>query len=410
MVNAPPLAGTDGATGRPWRWRLPLRAVGALGILALVTLTTLMVAAALLFRGAVQSHLQQLEDATVRHERLLQRQAAAGDADPDRTAALEAQLRAAAGERAEHLATTRHYIDGTTVTLASLGWFGITTIGALALVFFSRLAGDIVAVRGRAHAILLGERLAATPLARRDELGELSQAVEELADALGRRERELAQERRHAMHQEKLATIGAMAAGVIREIGNPIAAIDGYARALLETRTTQPPEDGGMLRAILQETARLVTISREISTLAAAPGAQWQLASLNEIVRQTLGLLRYEPRLADVRITTALDPQLPAVMAYPDRLLQMLTSLVVGAAEACAGLPRHVAEIVVATRAVAGGVALTMESNASGGRELPALPLCRSMVEAHGGRISVVARPEGGTRVVVWLPLPPDGR
>jgi len=64
----------------------------------------------------------------------------------------------------------------------------------------------------------------------------------------------------------------------------------------------------------------------------------------------------------------------------------------------------------VATRAVAGGVALTMESNANGGRELSALPLCRSLVEAHGGRISAVARPEGGTRLVVWLPLPPDGR
>jgi two-component system NtrC family sensor kinase len=408
METASPLADVAGLPRARWRWRwrLPLRAMGMLGILALITLTTLMVASALLFRDAVQTHLQQLEEATTRHAALLQRQAWAIATDPARVAELEPQVRAAADEREVHLLTTRHYIDASTITLASLGWLGITSIGSLALLFFSRLAGDIRALRGRALAILQGDRCGATPLPRLDELGDLSQSVEELAEALGRRERELALERRHAMHQEKLATLGSMAAGVIREIGNPIAAIDGYARVLLEARGG---EDTGELRAILQETARLVAISREISTLAAAPAAQWQLASVNEIVGQTLALLRYEPRLGNVRITTVLDPQLPAVMASPDRLLQMLTTVILSDADATTTLPRHAAEIVITTRLAAGGVALSIESN-GGARELQGAPLCRSVVEAHGGRISMVSRPEGGTRVAVWLPLAAEGR
>src|SRR5439155_14762219 len=132
--------------------------------------------------------------------------------------------------------------------------------GSMALMFFSRLAGDIAAVRARALAILLGDRSAGTPLTRRDELGELSQAIDVLAEALGRHERALAVQRRHVLDQEKLATIGAMAAGVIREMGNPIAAIDGYARTLLELHesgTASTQADSGDIRPILHEAQRL---------------------------------------------------------------------------------------------------------------------------------------------------------
>jgi len=228
------------------------------------------------------------------------------------------------------------------------------------------------------------------------------------------------------MHQEKLATIGSMAAGVIREIGNPIAAIDGYARALLEHRGTSPGDDReGDVRPILRETARLIAITREISGLAAAPAAQWQLASINEIVSHTLGVLRYEPRLEDVKVSTALDPQLPAVMAYADRLVQMLSNLVINAADATSGLPAHAGRIAITTRQADGGVELRVEDNGCGlspqvvarafeplfttkpaGRGTGlGLPLCRSVVASHGGWIRLEPVPGGGARATVWLPL-----
>ena len=412
------------------RWRMSLRTTGMLAILALIALATVMVSSALLFRGAVQTHLRGLEEAHARFEQLQQvrQDAERAGADAVRLLDLDLQLRLAGAERERQLATTQHYIDGSTVTIASLAWLGITSIGALALLFFSRLAGDIAAVRARALAILEGDRGRGTPLSRQDELGELGQAVDDLAEALGRRDRDLAVERRHVMHQEKLATIGSMAAGVIREIGNPIAAIDGYARALLELRAIPeavPPADGSDVRPILQETARLIAITREISGLAAAPVAQWQLASINEIVTQTLALLRYEPRLQDLKVSTDLDPQLPAVAGYADRLVQMLSNLVINAADATSGLPPHTGRIAITTRQADGGVELQVDDNGSGltpevaarafeplfttkpaGRGTGlGLPLCRSLVQAHGGRIRLAPLPGGGARATVWLPL-----
>jgi len=319
--------------------------------------------------------------------------------------------------------------------VATLAWIGITSIGALALLFFARLAGDIATVRARALAILTGDRSAGKPLARSDELRELGDAVDSLAAALAKREQELAVERRHVMHQEKLATIGSMAAGVIREIGNPIAAIDGYARALLEARgagpapVAQAEDEANAVRPILQETARLIAITREINRLAAAPAAQWQLASLNEIVTQGLALLRYEPRLEDVKVHTELDPMLPAVNCCADRLVQLLINLVTNAADATAGLPAHTARLEIGTREADGGIVLTLDDNGCGMTEEVrqrafdplfttkppgkgtglGLPLCRAVAEEHGGRITLEALPQGGTRATLWLPLAEDG-
>jgi signal transduction histidine kinase len=432
-ASAPELDGEASAAPARQR-RISLRATGVLAILALIALATVMVASAYFFRGAVQSHLEALEAAHARYGVLLQlrQDEARGGADRARLDALDLQLRQTAEQREHHLAVTQHYVDGSTVTIASLAWLGITSIGALALLFFARLAGDIATVRTRALAILTGDRSAGRPLSRTDELGELGDAVDHLARELGRREQELAVERRHVMHHEKLATIGSMAAGVIREIGNPIAAIDGYARALLEPRGTAcgapaPAPAPEEVQPILQETARLIAITREITRLAAAPAAQWQLASVNEIVTQTLALLRYEPRMEDVQVVTALDPQLPAIMCCADRLVQLLTNLVINAADATASLPPHTARIEIGTRSADEGIELWVDDNGCGMSEAVmqrafdplfttkppgvgtglGLPLCRDIAQEHGGHMGLSARPGGGTEVLVWLPVQP---
>ncbi len=410
--------------------RVPLRAIGLLAMLCVVILAVLLAVSALLFRSVVEGDLEALEKAQVEQAHLMKRWL--GESTDGTTAIreLELRLRLAAANSAQHLADARHHLDAGTVTIACLGWLGITTMGALSLLFFSRMAVDIGTLRGRALAIVAGERSRGEALSRNDELSDLAQEVDNLADALARRERELEIERRHVMHQEKLATIGAMAAGVLREIGNPIAAIDGYALAMHESRARGdcgPPAQSAVCDPgpILRETARLAAITHEISELAVAPAAQWQLASLNDIVMQTIGLLRYEPRLELVRVVTQLDRQLPAVMAIADRLVHSLINLVINAADAMVTLPSRAGRIEIATHFAPGGVELSVTDNGCGMTEAVrerafemffttkppgigtglGLPLCRAIAQDHGGRIDIDSTPGQGTRVSVWLPI-----
>lgn len=410
--------------------RLPLRATGLLAILGVMVLAMLLVAAALAFRGAVRGHLDAVEQADARWAaalRLRAQEAAAADSG-ERLRDVDRQLRRIGADRATHLQESRRLVDGGTVVMACIAWLGITCIGALALLFFSRLANDIRAVRARALAILTGDRSRSRSLERNDELSDLGEALDSLAEALGRRERDLDIQRRQVMHQEKLAAIGSMAAGVLREIGNPIAAIDGLARAWVESQRNGDSAPGAASwfdpAQILHETARLTAITHEISELAATPTSQWQLASLNEVVAKSLALLRYEPRLEGVAVVPALESQLPAVMGIAERLVQMVMNLVVNAADALAALPPRTGRIEVTTRRVDGGMELWVCDNGSGMSEAVrarafeplfttkaagcgtglGLPLCRSVVHEHGGRIDVDSAPGAGTRVRVWLP------
>ncbi|MBI5275342.1 MAG: hypothetical protein HY854_02695 [Burkholderiales bacterium] len=382
---------------------LPLRAMGLLAICAILVLIAALVGSALVFRALVQDHLSAIEIAL----RL------GLYTHPDVTA---------------HLGRAREYMDGGTLLLIWMGWLGITLVSTAGLMFFWRLAADIAAVRARAQAIVTGERGRGQPLGRHDELGDLGRAVDDLAEALVRRERALEIERRHVMHQEKLATIGSMAAGVLREIGNPVAAIDGYARALVDAqREGQVSQPGAWYdpAALLAEARRLVDITREIAMLAAAPATQRELVSLNDVVSRSTALLRYEPRLEGVAVVLALDAQLPAISGIGDRLVLLVSNLVVNAADATATRPAHTARIEIATRRSGGGVELCVADNGCGmdaavrqrafeplfttkppghGTGL-GLPLCRSIAEDHGGRIALDSQPGHGTRVTVWLPL-----
>ena len=380
--------------------RVPLRVKGLLAMLGVIVLALLLLAAALVFRGVVTNDLEMLE-----------------------------QARLAGTGSAQYLSDARHHLDAGSVAIASLAWLGITSIGAVSMLFFSRMTTDIDLLRVRALSIVTGDRSRGEMLKRNDELNDLAQALDHLADALARHEREREIERHHVMHREKLALIGSMAAGLLREIGNPIAAIDGYARALHEVQAGAPcgttAETACDLGPILFETARLGAITHDIAELAAVPASQFQLVSANEVVVQAIKLLRYEPQLSGVSVSTTLDPQLPAVMAAADRLELLLTHLVINAADATPKLPTGTGRIDIATRRDPRGVEISVTDYGCGMSPAvqerafdplfttkPAgqgsglgLTLCRAIALDHGGQIRIDSAPGHGSRVSVWLPL-----
>lgn len=356
--------------------------------------------------------------------------------------AVQADAQAANVSVAARVAHVRERGRAVAVTLWITAGLGVVLIGVVVVLFFARLSHDIETLRRDAMAVVAGSRQPPPTLPRDDELGDLSRALDTLVRSLAAREADLEIERRHAFHREKMGAIGALAAGVLNDIGNPIAAIDGFARAMREARHAGSclgcERDQGLCdpELILHETARLQVITRQIAQLAAELPSQPQLLSLNDIVRTTLLLVHFDPRLAGVRVDTELDAQLPAVPGVADELLQLVMGLTVHAADAVLGTAQRTLPpaahhdrglISIKTRQLADGVELSVADNGRGmnpdliraafdpsripaasGEPALGLASCRSIVARHGGSVRVdgEAGTPGATLCVV-LPLRP---
>ena len=249
-----------------------------------------------------------------------------------------------------------------------------------------------------------------------------------------RAEEELENTRQRYFHREKIAAIGQLAAGIIHEVGNPVAAIHGAAESMRMSLGDDgsPGPDAAvsgevreLLDTLAQQVSRLTDITREVSEVATPRVSEWQWIDLNEIVRGAARLLRFDPRLDGIALDLNLDSQLPAVYGSPDQLTQVIFNLLVNAEDACEELAKGKGVIRVETRPGEAGVELGVEDNGCGmdsaalARAFEAyfttkdsghglglgLSLCRSIVAEHGGTCSIVSFPGKGTTARVDLPL-----
>lgn len=304
----------------------------------------------------------------------------------------------------------------------------VTALGLL--MTLQRLQHGVEALRQRVLA-WAGAPSAAMPSGPgHDPLAALAVALERARDALAERTHELEVERRAIFHQEKMAAVGAMAAGVLHDIGNPIAAIDGVARAMIDAQASGECAIGEGLcdpSLILRETARLEGITRMIAGLAAPPATAPQWLHVNDVVRTALLLLHFDTRLSGVHIDAALDPQLPAVVGVSDALLQLVMNLITNAGDAVRSAGGERPLIQVKTAARPDGVDITIADNGCGmsqevlerafeplfttkpsghGTGL-GLPLVRTIARQHGGEVTLHSTPGAGTRAQVHLATTP---
>lgn len=331
-----------------------------------------------------------------------------------------------------HLAEQyRAQTNSVAMTTMLLGLIGLGLLGAIMALFFRQLTEDLRTLRTRAIDIINGYRGAPIPIRRHDEVGQLMMAVNSMATVLDKREKELIVERQKYFHQEKMAAIGALAAGVAHEIGNPIAAIAGIAQDMAARRAEGLGECArGHCHPchpdlIQEQTARLAAITREIAEFASPQPAEPQLMDLNAQLRSTSSLMRYDKRLRRVELHLDLDYSLPAIHGVADQLTQVIMNLLVNAMDALDAAMDRPPTIVISTRADGERVIMTVEDNGTGmDKETAArafdaffttkpagkgtglgLSLCYSIMKNHGGGIEIDSTPGKGTRVHVYFPI-----
>ncbi len=237
-----------------------------------------------------------------------------------------------------------------------------------------------------------------------------------LALALYRFTRREEQHTLEMARRESLAQLGEMGAMLAHEIRNPLAGIKGYAQ-LIEKKP-QEERNSGFAQRIISETLRLETLVNELLSYAKSDRESMVKLNLTEIVSHAAALLRLEAEQAAIRIICDCQDNI-VIDGNRDRLVQLLLNVVKNSLQAMpdGGTVRITAGIddrqaIVKVNDSGHGISeeeitrifepfFTTRARGTG----LGLPLCRKIVEEHGGKITVQSVVGEGTSVSIAFPI-----
>lgn len=232
------------------------------------------------------------------------------------------------------------------------------------------------------------------------------------------------------VHAARVSQLGELTASIAHEVNQPLAAITTYGEASL--RWLDRPEPN--ITEVRRLTTRMIADARRASDIIARIRSMATPAVLTHrplradtLIKEAVLFLRPEFRKYGVSEITRFSPEIPDVFGDPVQLQQVLVNLMLNGMQAMAGtsrprlLIRTVAEGEAAVRieiedtgpGIAEEAAERLFDSFFSTKELGmgiGLPICRSIVESHGGTITLANAPGGGARAtIILLTGPPDG-
>jgi C4-dicarboxylate-specific signal transduction histidine kinase len=232
-----------------------------------------------------------------------------------------------------------------------------------------------------------------------------------------RRVREMQMELAHA---NRVATMGQLTASIAHEVNQPIAGAATNAEAALRWLKARPPDLAEVRQAldrIVKDAQRAGDVVGRIRELVRKAPARKEGVDINEAIREVIELTRGEAAKNGASVQTALREGLPLVEGDRVQLQQVVLNLIVNAVQAIGAVAEGPRELFITTaRAEPNGVLVTVKDSGPGLapsnlEQLFApfyttkpdglgmgLSICRSIIEAHGGRLWVTANlPRGAT-------------
>jgi PAS domain S-box-containing protein len=265
----------------------------------------------------------------------------------------------------------------------------------------------------------------------RDESGsvEFVGAIMDVS-AAKRAEQQLRHAQAELAHISRVTTLGELTASIAHEVNQPLTAVVTNAEAALRWLAAEPPNLDKAREAlghIVKDGMRASDVIHRIRAIIKKAPSRMARVDVNEAVLDVITVTRSELLRHGVSLQTQLATGLPLIEGDRIQLQQVILNLILNAAEAMRGIDEGAREMRISTgRDTSNGALVSVRDSGPGldpqslDRLFEAfyttkpdglgmgLAICRSIIEAHGGRLWATANEPRGAVFQFTLPLERD--
>ena len=235
-------------------------------------------------------------------------------------------------------------------------------------------------------------------------------------------------EHREALaHFSRVATMGELAASIAHELNQPLAAITANAQAASRFLTKTPPdltEVDGALEDIAGDAKRAAKVIRQMRELLRKGERGEEVVDVVVLVEETVEMLVSDAIARNCEMMVESEPDVPLLSGDPIQLKQVVLNLVMNAFDSVAEADGVPGRLTIATSSSNGWVEISVSDNGPGFPDDATtdffapfvttkkeglgmgLSISRSIIKAHGGKLTAETNPEGGATLRVLLPVP----
>jgi NO-binding membrane sensor protein with MHYT domain len=241
-----------------------------------------------------------------------------------------------------------------------------------------------------------------------------------------RADEDLRQTQADLAHVQRVTAMGELAASITHEVMQPLGAGMNNAGAALRFLNAQPPDLDEVREALgcaVNDQKRAAEIIGRIRTLVKKEDPRKDALEVNGAIVEVIALTRGEVIKNNVSVQTQLAEGLPLIQGDRVQLQQVILNLIINAVQAMSGVTEGSRGLLIRTGKDASGRVLVAVQDSGPGLKPESferlfnsfyttkpggmgmgLSICRSIVEAHGGRIW--ATPNAGSGITVQFTLP----
>jgi C4-dicarboxylate-specific signal transduction histidine kinase len=228
-------------------------------------------------------------------------------------------------------------------------------------------------------------------------------------------------------HVNRVTTMGQLTASIAHEVNQPLAGVIANAEACLRWLNRGTPDLDAARRSvewIVEDGNRASEVIRRVRALANKTDIEKRPLDVNDVITEVIPLVQRELMSHQVSLQMELAPTLPTVLGDRVQLQQVIINLVMNGIEAMQSLTDRPRELVIQSHqdeteqvlvsVTDCGVGISAEdperlfdaffTTKSSGLGM-GLSICRSIMEAHGGRLWATANLPHGARFLFTLPV-----